>query len=62
MGSRHWRDGLLHWWWLSKGIAYQKASDGSGVDIFGALIMLLSPLPISALALSRHISKQKAVY
>ena len=43
--------GCLRWWWLSKGIAYQMAPDGSGVDMFGALIMLVSPLPISALAL-----------
>lgn len=39
----------LNWWWLQKGIAYQKAPDGSGVDMFGALMMLLSPLAITAL-------------
>ena len=42
----------LHWWWLAKGIAYQQAPDGSGVDMFGALIMLVSPLPITALAIA----------
>lgn len=41
----------LEWWWLSKGIAYQRAPDGSGVDLFGAFIMLFSPIPISAAAL-----------
>ncbi|WP_374944864.1 hypothetical protein [Sphingomonas sp.] len=40
----------LRWWWLAKGIAYQKAPDGSGVDMFGALIMLLSPFAITAVA------------
>jgi hypothetical protein len=42
----------LHWWWLAKGIAYQQAPDGSGVDMFGAFIMLVSPLPIAALAIA----------
>ena len=42
----------LHWWWLAKGIAYQRAPDGSGVDMFGALVMLVSPVPITLLALA----------
>ncbi|OWK30800.1 hypothetical protein [Sphingomonas mucosissima] len=36
-------------WWLSKGIAYQKAPDGSGVDMFGAMIMFLAPFAITAI-------------
>jgi len=42
----------LHWWWLAKGIAYQRAPDGSGVDMLGAFIMLVSPLPLTALAMA----------
>jgi hypothetical protein len=45
----------LRWWWLSKGIAYQRASDGSGVDIGGALLMLVSPLPLTGLALAANL-------
>ncbi|MFC3581920.1 hypothetical protein [Sphingomonas hylomeconis] len=41
----------LRWWWLAKGIAYQRGPDGSGVDMFGALLMLLSPFAITAVAL-----------
>jgi hypothetical protein len=41
----------LHWWWLAKGIAYQRSPDGSGVDMLGALIMLFSPLPLAGLAM-----------
>ena len=44
--------GLLRWWYLSMGIEYQRASDGSGVPMLEALIMLVSPLPISLLALA----------
>ncbi|WP_242122015.1 hypothetical protein [Sphingomonas lacusdianchii] len=36
-------------WWLAKGIAYQRAPDGSGVDMFGALLMLLSPFIVTAI-------------
>ena len=51
----------LHWWWLSKGIAYQKAPDGSGVDMFGALIMLFSPLPLGLFAMiTDGISKRRS--
>ena len=42
----------LHWWWL----AYQQAPDGSGVDMFGALLMLFSPLPLAALALALDVA------
>ena len=50
----------LHGWWLAKGIAYQRAPDGSGVDMFGALIMLLSPIPITLLSLAaRDIGRAK---
>ena len=41
----------LRWWYLSLGIEYQRAPDGSGVPMFEALILLVAPLPISALAL-----------
>lgn len=41
----------LRWWWLAEGIAYQRAPDGAGVDMFGALLMLLSPFAITAVAL-----------
>jgi hypothetical protein len=41
----------LTWWWLQKGIAYQRNPDGSGVDIGGALIMLVSPFAITAVCL-----------
>jgi ABC-type transport system involved in cytochrome c biogenesis permease subunit len=41
----------VHWWYLSMGIDYQRAPDGSGVPMFEALVVLLSPLPISLLAL-----------
>lgn len=37
----------LTWWWLQKGIAYQRNPDGSGVDMGGALIMLLAPFAIT---------------
>lgn len=42
--------GWVRWWYLSMGIEYQKAPDGSGVPMFEAMVMLISPLPISALA------------
>lgn len=38
----------LAWWWLQKGIAYQRNPDGSGVDMGGAMIMLLAPFAITA--------------
>jgi hypothetical protein len=51
----------LHWWWLSKGIAYQKSPDGSGVPMFEALMMLISPLPIGALALGAdHLLERRS--
>jgi hypothetical protein len=43
--------GWVRWWYLSKGIDYQRAPDGSGVPMFEALLMFISPLPISVLAL-----------
>ena len=49
----------LHWWWLAKGIAYQKAPDGSGVDMFGALVMLISPLPLAALAIGLDLALRR---
>lgn len=36
----------VHGWWLTKGIAYQMAPDGSGVPILGAVLMLFSPFAI----------------
>ncbi len=52
----------LTWWWLQKGIAYQRAPDGSGVDMGGALIMLLAPFLITAvcLLLNRQLGGPKA--
>ena len=41
----------VRWWYLASGIEYQRAPDGSGVPMFEAMITLISPLPISALAL-----------
>jgi hypothetical protein len=43
--------GWVRWWYLSMGIDYQRAPDGSGVPMFEAMTMLISPLPISAAAL-----------
>lgn len=41
----------LNWWWISKGIDYQRAPDGSGVDFAGAFMMFASPIPIAAISL-----------
>ncbi len=41
----------LQWWWLQKGIAYQTAPDGSGVDMVGALIMVMAPFAIAVVCL-----------
>ena len=41
----------LTWWWLQKGIAYQRNPDGSGVDMGGAIMMLLAPFAITAVCL-----------
>ena len=41
----------LQWWWLQKGITYQTAPDGSGVDMVGALIMLVAPFAIAGVCL-----------
>jgi len=41
----------LTWWWLQKGIAYQRSPDGSGVDMGGAVVMLLAPFAITAACL-----------
>ena len=46
----------LHWWWLGRGIGYHQAPDGSGVDMFGALVMLVSPLPLAALAVALDVA------
>jgi hypothetical protein len=52
----------LAWWWLQKGVAYQRNPDGSGVDIGGAIIMLLSPFVITVvcLLLDRQLSSRRA--
>ena len=40
---------LWLWWrWLQNGVAYQRAPDGSGVDMGFALLMLVSPIFIGA--------------
>lgn len=36
--------------WLAQGIAYQMAPDGTGVPIFGAVLLLFSPFAILILA------------
>lgn len=41
----------LAWWWLQKGIAYQRSPDGSGVDLGGAVLMLFSPFVITVACL-----------
>ena len=46
-------------WWLDKGIAYQRNPDGSGVDIFGALIFLLAPFVITAACVAIAIQMDK---
>ena len=53
----------LTWWWLKKGIAYQRSPDGSGVDIGGAVVMLLAPFAITGvcLLLNRKLTREHAV-
>lgn len=41
-------------WQLSKGIAYQKAPDGSGIDLSVAVLMLFSPFAITAIVAAAH--------
>lgn len=52
--------GWLAWWWTQKGIAYQRNPDGSGVDMGGAVIMLLAPFVITAacLWLNRRLDRR----
>ena len=52
----------LTWWWLQKGVAYQRNPDGSGVDMGGAVLMLLAPFAITAacLWLNRWLSRDRA--
>jgi hypothetical protein len=52
----------LTWWWLQKGIAYQRNPDGSGVDMGGAVMMLLAPFAITAacLWLNHLLSRNRA--
>jgi hypothetical protein len=51
----------LAWWWLQKGVAYQRSPDGSGADIGGAIILLLAPFGITAvcLLLNRRLDSRK---
>jgi hypothetical protein len=53
---------LLSWWWLQKGIAYQRNPNGSGVEMGGAITMLLAPFVITAacLWLNQLLSRQRA--
>ena len=46
----------VRWWWLADGIAYQRAPDGSGANIGGAMLMLLSPFVITAIVAAVHRS------
>lgn len=52
----------LAWWWLQKGVAYQRSPDGSGVDMGGAIIMLLAPFGIMVvcLLLNQRLDSRKA--
>jgi hypothetical protein len=52
----------LTWWWLQKGIAYQRNPDGSGVDMGGAFVMLFAPFAITAacLWLNRRLTRDGA--
>ncbi|QCB38914.1 hypothetical protein E5554_14385 [Sphingobium sp. PAMC28499] len=52
----------LTWWWLQKGIAYQRNPDGSGVDMGGAFAMLLAPFVITAacLWLNSRLNRDRA--
>jgi hypothetical protein len=51
----------LTWWWLQKGIAYQRNPDGSGVDMGGAVIMLIAPFLITAVCfwLNMRLSRER---
>ena len=49
----------VHGWWLAKGIAYQRAPDGTGVPILGAVLMLLSPFAIFLLAGALNLSMSR---
>ena len=51
----------LTWWWLQKGIAYQRNPDGSGVDMGGAMIMLVAPFVITAVCLwlNQRLSRER---
>jgi len=51
---------LWLWWrFLQDGVAYQRAPDGSGVDMAFALLMLVSPVFIGAACASLdHIMRQ----
>lgn len=68
-GSRRWLPwavglGLtiwLWWRWLQAGVAYQRAPDGSGVDMAFAFIVLVSPVFIGAACVwIDEILKQRA--
>ncbi|GGE82045.1 hypothetical protein [Sphingomonas prati] len=52
----------LAWWWLQKGIAYQRNPDGSGVDMGGAIMMLLAPfaITVACLWLNRWLTRDAA--
>lgn len=53
----------LRWWWLQKGIAYQRNPNGSGVDLGGAVVMLFAPFAIAGacLLLNRRLTREHAV-
>jgi hypothetical protein len=50
---------LLHGWMLGQGIAYQRAPDGSGVNMSVAMAMLASPLIIAVIAISTEAVVRK---
>jgi hypothetical protein len=49
----------VHGWWLAKGITYQMAPDGTGVPMFGVLLMLLSPFAILLLTGALNIAMSR---
>jgi hypothetical protein len=46
-------------YWLYSTVSYNLHPDGSGVDMGGALLLLSSPLVISAIALGAHFAQQE---
>ena len=68
LGARQWLPwvvGLvptvaLWGWYLYAGVSYQRNSDGSGANIGLGLILLASPLVISAICVGAFVSQKRA--